>query len=186
MIVFGNMAFLESDFSYMEKSYKDPAKTKIIEEMPYVLTVHLKNGDKYGMKYKRENDRNRVFSDITAQIDRFHSNKELFSALAELKQKLHKIEINVENGFSNIRRQFSETQLKAPDIYDRPLAELDLSIRSFNALKRGSYILNLPMETIGDIKNCGFRRLMDFRNLGKKSLQEIKEKMLEKTGEELK
>lgn len=56
-------------------------------------------------------------------------------------------------------------------IRDRPIEELDLSIRSFNALKRAG------INTLSKLKNTSREDLMHIRNLGRKCLEEIDDKL---------
>lgn len=60
---------------------------------------------------------------------------------------------------------------KAPDGADMPIEELELSVRSYNCLKRAGIntVLELVSRTDDD--------MMKVRNLGKKSLEEVKEKL---------
>ena len=51
------------------------------------------------------------------------------------------------------------------------IEELDLSQRSYHSLKRSS------IDTVGDLTNKTEAELMKFRNLGKKSLEEINVKL---------
>ncbi|MBQ7545316.1 MAG: DNA-directed RNA polymerase subunit alpha [Synergistaceae bacterium] len=56
-------------------------------------------------------------------------------------------------------------------LFDRPIHELELSIRSENCLLRGG------IQTIGDLLQKSRDDLLKIRNLGKKSLTEIEEKI---------
>lgn len=61
--------------------------------------------------------------------------------------------------------------------YDRPIEELDLSVRVFNSLKRTG------ITTIGDVRDMldrGTDAMLAIRNFGEKSLQELVDKMKEK------
>ena len=59
------------------------------------------------------------------------------------------------------------------DVMDMPIEELDLSIRSYNCLKRrGIYTIGAAY----DLSDDDYRRI---RNLGEKSIKEIKTKLLE-------
>ncbi len=51
------------------------------------------------------------------------------------------------------------------------IEELDLSVRSYNCLKRGG------ITTVLELTNRSEEEMMKFKNLGKKSLKEIKEKL---------
>ena len=54
-----------------------------------------------------------------------------------------------------------------------PIEELELSVRSFNCLKRAN------INTVGDLINKSENDMMNVRNLGRKSLEEIKVKLEE-------
>ncbi|MBQ7560805.1 MAG: DNA-directed RNA polymerase subunit alpha [Synergistaceae bacterium] len=60
---------------------------------------------------------------------------------------------------------------KLPEIFSHPIHELELSIRSENCLLRGG------MNTIGDLIMKSRDDLLKIRNLGRKSLTEIEEKI---------
>ena len=51
------------------------------------------------------------------------------------------------------------------------IEELDLSVRSFNCLKRAG------INTVGDLVNKSEEDMMKVRNLGRKSLEEVIEKL---------
>lgn len=62
------------------------------------------------------------------------------------------------------------------EIFIKPIEELELSVRSLNCLKRDK------IETIGDLLSRTEDELLRIRNFGKKSLDEVKEKLQEKFG----
>lgn len=55
---------------------------------------------------------------------------------------------------------------------DKPIEDLELSVRSYNCLKRAG------ISTIGELTNKSEEEMMKVRNLGKKSLKEVKDKLL--------
>ncbi len=57
-------------------------------------------------------------------------------------------------------------------LLEMPIEELDLSVRSFNCLKRAG------IDTVGELTNKTDEDMMKVRNLGKKSLEEVKEKLI--------
>jgi len=76
----------------------------------------------------------------------------------------------------------SEDQ-KARTLEKMPIEELELSVRSFNCLKRAN------INTVENLINKSEEDMMNVRNLGRKSLEEIKQKLEElslglKTGDE--
>lgn len=54
---------------------------------------------------------------------------------------------------------------------DMKIEDLDLSVRSYNGLKRAGIV------TVGEICQKTETSMMNIKNLGKKSLKEIKEKL---------
>ncbi len=64
-----------------------------------------------------------------------------------------------------------------PPLYDKPIEELDLSVRVFNSLKRTG------ITSVGDVLdmlNRGQDAMLAIRNFGEKSLDELEEKLQEK------
>ncbi len=57
-------------------------------------------------------------------------------------------------------------------LLEMPIEELDLSVRSFNCLKRAG------INTVGELTAKSDEDMMKVRNLGKKSLEEVKEKLV--------
>lgn len=60
---------------------------------------------------------------------------------------------------------------KRDRLLEMPIEELDLSVRSFNCLKRAG------INVVGELTNKSDEDMMKVRNLGKKSLEEVKEKL---------
>ncbi len=66
---------------------------------------------------------------------------------------------------------------RKPELYDKPIEELDLSVRVFNSLKRTG------ITTIGDVLDMlqrGPDAMLAIRNFGEKSLDELVDKLKEK------
>ncbi|MBN1955735.1 MAG: DNA-directed RNA polymerase subunit alpha [Anaerolineae bacterium] len=61
-------------------------------------------------------------------------------------------------------------------VYDTPIEDLELSVRVFNALKRAG--MSKTGEVL-DMLTKGDEAILTIRNFGEKSLQELKEKLLE-------
>ena len=85
-------------------------------------------------------------------------------------------EIDPETGFLmdlKILRDIIKEEVETPvdDIGDRAIEELDLSVRSYNCLKRAG------IQTIRELVQRSEEEMMKVRNLGKKSLKEIKDKL---------
>jgi DNA-directed RNA polymerase subunit alpha len=56
---------------------------------------------------------------------------------------------------------------------DTPIEELDLSVRAYNCLKRQG------VNTIGQLTECTENDLMNVRNFGAKSIEEVKDKLVD-------
>ncbi|MBL8116930.1 MAG: DNA-directed RNA polymerase subunit alpha [Anaerolineae bacterium] len=70
-----------------------------------------------------------------------------------------------------------ETHGRKPELYDKPIEELDLSVRVFNSLKRTGII------NVGDVLDMlarGPDAMLAIRNFGEKSLDELVDKLKEK------
>lgn len=84
--------------------------------------------------------------------------------------------IEVKDGFSiNVSDDCVELSAKrancTPSLRSITLEELDLSVRSYNCLRRNG------INTVGELCNLRESELMTVRNLGKKSFMEIMEKL---------
>ncbi len=60
------------------------------------------------------------------------------------------------------------------DIYDTPIEELDLTTRNYNCLKRAD------ITKVGQVLEMDEKALMSVRNLGQKSMEEIRDKLIER------
>ena len=66
----------------------------------------------------------------------------------------------------------TEKDIKSKDkVLEMTIEELDLSVRSFNCLKRAG------INTVNDLIEKSEEEMMKVRNLGKKSFDEVKEKL---------
>lgn len=78
-------------------------------------------------------------------------------------------------GLGGVAQEESLLQEREPDseqrLLDMPIEELELSVRSFNCLKRAG------INTIGDLSSRTENDMVKVRNLGKKSLEEVKQKL---------
>ncbi|MBQ3792416.1 MAG: DNA-directed RNA polymerase subunit alpha [Clostridia bacterium] len=87
------------------------------------------------------------------------------------------VELSDETKHMDIMVEREETIAKK--VLEMTIEELDLSVRSFNCLKRAG------IDTVDDLTNHTESEMMKFRNLGKKSLEEVIQK-LQSLGLELK
>jgi DNA-directed RNA polymerase subunit alpha len=61
-----------------------------------------------------------------------------------------------------------------PDVYDTQIEDLDLSTRTYNCLKRAD------ITKVGQVLQMDERALLSVRNLGQKSMEEIRDKLVER------
>jgi DNA-directed RNA polymerase subunit alpha len=86
------------------------------------------------------------------------------------------LELFVRFGDSIKRREDELSGAKSGQnrLMDTPIEELDLSVRAFNCLKANE------IQTVGQLLQKREEELLALRNFGRKSLDEIKEKLVEK------
>ncbi|MGD8622629.1 MAG: DNA-directed RNA polymerase subunit alpha C-terminal domain-containing protein, partial [Anaerolineales bacterium] len=65
----------------------------------------------------------------------------------------------------------------ANEVYETPIENLDLTVRVFNSLKRTG-ITNVG--EVLDMLEKGEEAMLSIRNFGEKSLEELKERLMEK------
>jgi DNA-directed RNA polymerase subunit alpha len=78
-------------------------------------------------------------------------------------------ETEVEEDYYMVERKVEETNRNL----EKPIEDLDLSVRSYNCLKRAG------INTLGELIEKSEEDMMRVRNLGKKSLKEVKQKLEE-------
>ena len=66
---------------------------------------------------------------------------------------------------------FEDAVDEGEGMLDTPIEELDLSVRSYNCLKRQG------VNTIGQLTECSENDLLNIRNFGAKSIEEVKDKL---------
>ena len=87
---------------------------------------------------------------------------ELFGLTRELNEDAEGIEI----GPAPVDEQYAES-------VSTPVEDLDLTVRSYNCLKREG------IHTVGELISRSEQDLLDIRNFGSKSIDEVKEKLAE-------
>jgi len=78
------------------------------------------------------------------------------------------------NFHDSISRPGTPEKSEQSRLMDTPIEELDLSVRAFNCLKANE------IQTVGQLLQKREEELLALRNFGRKSLDEIKEKLVEK------
>ncbi len=72
------------------------------------------------------------------------------------------------------KEEIDEEEARVKTLMDTPVEELELSVRSSNCLR------NANIRTIGDLTRRTEEEIAKTRNFGKKSLLEIKEKLIDR------
>ena len=80
--------------------------------------------------------------------------------------------IDLTDGVEGVPIGVERDEDKRDRLLEMPIEELDLSVRSFNCLKRAG------INTVGELTAKSDEDMMKVRNLGKKSLEEVKEKLI--------
>jgi DNA-directed RNA polymerase subunit alpha len=99
------------------------------------------------------------------------SAKEAVSQAANLLNEHLKLFINLSDEASITEIMAEKGEKDNEKILEMTIEELDLSVRSFNCLKRAG------INTVDDLINKSEEEMMKVRNLGKKSFDEVREKM---------
>lgn len=105
--------------------------------------------------------------------------KDAMSYAIELLMKHFSPFLEIGNRMENLRESADEAREEVKesgetaekDIENMKIDELDLTVRSFNCLKKAQ------IETVGQLAKLGLPELLKIKNLGRKSLTEIMEKM---------
>ena len=105
------------------------------------------------------------------RVTPFEEHKQVCAENAQLKKQVEILTYQL-NEKNNTNSSSNEIIAKV-SAESRPLEELDLSIRSYNCLKRAG------INTLGDLCGKTYTEMTRVRNLGKRSLQEIESKMNE-------
>lgn len=97
--------------------------------------------------------------------------KEAVSLAAKIlnRQLNHFVELSDEAAETEIMEKKEETG--EDKVFEMTIEELDLSVRAFNCLKRAN------VNTVGDLTNKTAGEMMKIRNMGKKSLEEVVNKL---------
>ena len=113
------------------------------------------------------------FDKLTLEVwtDGVISAKEAVSMAAKLLNEHLNLFINLSDD-TNVDDILAEKDTKSKEkVLEMTIEELDLSVRSFNCLKRAG------INTVNDLIEKSEEEMMKVRNLGKKSFDEVKEKL---------
>ena len=99
------------------------------------------------------------------------SAKEAVSLAAKLLNEHLNLFIDLSEETNNVEMMAEKDDKGKEKILEMTIEELDLSVRSFNCLKRAG------INTVNDLIGKSAEEMMTVRNLGKKSFDEVKEKL---------
>lgn len=102
---------------------------------------------------------------VTCECIRAHDNK-ILHRLRE-PRRLGYIKYGKHEYEALIAKREAEEKAKTPDCYEMIIEALDLSVRSFNCLKKRG------CDTVGDIAKLSEEEIIKTKNLGKRSMIEI-------------
>ncbi|MCI7803965.1 MAG: DNA-directed RNA polymerase subunit alpha [Oscillospiraceae bacterium] len=113
------------------------------------------------------------FDKLTIEVwtDGTISAKEALSQAANLLNEHLKLFVDLSDEASIAEVLVDQEDKGKEKILEMTIEELDLSVRSFNCLKRAG------INTVDDLINKSEEEMMKVRNLGKKSFDEVKEKL---------
>lgn len=123
------------------------------------------------LRVGRETNRERLHLEIWTD-DTLAPSDALSRAAAVLVEQLSPLV-----SYSRISKVEAETSPTLPtipeEIFNKPVEQLNLSVRTMNCLRRGG------ISTVGELTTRSERDLLTLRNFGQKSLNEIKDKLIE-------
>lgn len=108
---------------------------------------------------------------IEVWTDGTSSAKEAVSLAAKLLNEHLNLFIDLSEETNNVEMMAEKDDKGKEKILEMTIEELDLSVRSFNCLKRAG------INTVNDLIGKSAEEMMKVRNLGKKSFDEVKEKL---------
>ena len=92
---------------------------------------------------------------------------EAVSLAAKIMNDLLRLFVDLSDDAKNTEIIVEPTENKKEKVLEMTIEELDLSVRSYNCLKRAG------INTVEDLTNKSEEDMMKVRNLGKKSLEEV-------------
>jgi DNA-directed RNA polymerase subunit alpha len=111
---------------------------------------------------------------IEVWTDGTMSPEEAVSHSADLFTKHLKLFVSFPDAIDQSEQDKRGEKTSQDRLMDTPIEELDLSVRAFNCLKANE------IQTVGQLLQKREEELLALRNFGRKSLDEIKEKLVEK------
>ncbi|MBN2796196.1 MAG: DNA-directed RNA polymerase subunit alpha [Clostridia bacterium] len=98
---------------------------------------------------------------------------EALSLAAKIMSEHLNLFIDMSENMENVEIMVEKEEDQKEKVLEMTIEELDLSVRSYNCLKRAG------INTVEELANKSEEDMMKVRNLGKKSLEEVKKKLIE-------
>ncbi len=130
----------------------------------------------YNVSYTVENTRvgsNTDYDKLTLDVltNGTISAKEAISLAAKILNEHLNLFVNLSDEARNAEVMVEREETKKEKVLEMTIEELDMSVRSFNCLKRAG------IDTVEDLTNKTEEDMIKVRNLGKKSLEEVIQKL---------
>ena len=130
----------------------------------------------YNVEYSVENTRVGNITDYDKLTMKVLTNgtinaKEAVSLAAKVLNEHLKLFIDMSDDAKNAEIMVERPEVKKEKVLEMTIEELDLSVRSFNCLKRAN------IDTVEDLINRSEEDMIKVRNLGRKSLEEVIQKL---------
>jgi len=130
----------------------------------------------YNVSYTVENTRvgsNTDYDKLTLEVltNGTISAKEAISLAAKILNEHLNLFVNLSDEARNAEVMVEREETKKEKVLEMTIEELDMSVRSFNCLKRAG------IDTVEDLTNKTEEDMIKVRNLGKKSLEEVIQKL---------
>ena len=97
--------------------------------------------------------------------------KEAVSLAAKILNEHLNLFVDLSDEAKNVEIMVEREETKKEKVLEMTIEELDMSVRSFNCLKRAG------IDTVEDLTNRTEEDMIKVRNLGKKSLEEVIQKL---------
>ena len=130
----------------------------------------------YNVSYSVENTRVGNITDfdkltLEVQTNGTISAKEAISFGAKILNEHLNLFVDLSDEAKNVEIMVEREETKKEKVLEMTIEELDMSVRSFNCLKRAG------IDTVEDLTNRTEEDMIKVRNLGKKSLEEVIQKL---------
>lgn len=158
-----------------EKNKNDHAKSNIVMPIGTIFTDSIYT-PVYNVSYNVENTRVGSISDFDKLTIEVETNgtiraTDAISLAAKVLNDHFTLFVNLSDEAKNAETMVEREEAKKEKYLEMTIEELDLSVRSFNCLKRAG------IDTVEDLINRTEEDMIKVKNLGKKSLDEVINKL---------